>query len=162
MALIICNLLLICSLTVSVFAIHDRHDDLVIASECWRASSEWNDLLNDRKLSQTHIIKQAVRIDFCDCIVEEALKYAAKNGWETNRHPNAATTDINTIHVDGLNESIIKLVNEFYPSYTYFYDVPSDLLQIMETFVVCSPMYTTILQNKITNIGQIRAQRRST
>merc|ERR1719229_905316 len=55
----------------------------------------------------------------------------------TDRHnPETATTDIDTILVEGLNTSIIQMVEGFFPYFTQYYDVPIELLRIFETFVV--------------------------
>ena len=112
------------------------YDDLVITQECWRAS-EWNDILQNDRLNKSHIIHNAVSIEFVDYIMNETMKYVAENGWRTDRHNKyTATTDIDTILVDGLNTSIIQMTEGFYPMFSEYYDIPTELLRIFETFVV--------------------------
>merc|ERR1712173_140269 len=103
---------------------------MVITEECWRAS-EWNDILSNDRLNKSHVIRHAVTTEYVDYIMNETMKYVAQNGWMTDRHnPETATTDIDTILVEGLNTSIIQMVEGFFPYFTQYYDVPIELLRI--------------------------------
>lgn len=91
----------------------------------------------EEDLKKVYVLHDILTKEDCDFIIEESEKYALEHGWKTKRHENYPTIDNETKNIPNISYFIENLVyQKIIPKYNEFYNIPSNILGIDETFIV--------------------------
>lgn len=124
-----CVLFILCF--TSIILIYSQQENF--ASFCEQINKE----NLDDNLKQVYVIQDVFTEEECNYIIQCSDKYAEENGWAKSRHENYPTTDNETKNIADLAYLVENRVySKIVPEYGHFYNIPSELLGIDETFVV--------------------------
>jgi hypothetical protein len=91
----------------------------------------------DENLNQVYIVPNVLTLEECNYIIDESEAYADLYEWKNDRHANYPTVDNDTKNIPNLKEFIENMVyNKIIPEYSKYYNIPSNIININETFVV--------------------------
>jgi len=111
--------------------LHDKKNEL--QNICHKVNSE--NLPED--LKKVYILKDVLSKEDCDYIIKESEDYALEHGWKQDRHEHYPTTDNDIKNIKNLSYLIENMVyRKIIPYYSHYYNIPSHLLGIDETFIV--------------------------
>jgi len=96
-----------------------------------------NDKPLDDTLNKVYILTNVLSLEECAHIIKESENYASEYSWKKDRHDYYPTTDNEIRDIPELTYIIENRVySKLIPFYKSYYNIPSDVLGIDETFVV--------------------------